>query len=321
LRTSILHLTLIILLLAAASPHVVSAAKQIRIQASVNPTQTDRGILVLISGRVSEPDNLSVSNTVVSIQVDNPGGTSIHVAIAYTNAEGVFQDSFLMASNSPAGNYTAFLVADKPGYASTNVALGFTILSPDFSIESSVATLTLQQGQNRSFTLTILSLRGFNQRVNVTAINPPPGVTVLFSPPSAIPSGSTTASVLVSTSTQVGNYTVTILAISGALSHKTSFQLNVTSGPVSMWPLLPIAVGLIIVLLGSLGLVLRFRRQRTKREVALEELLKQASADSGYVATARVLARLEELRGMDKVDEDTYQRLKREYERRLERSK
>jgi len=277
---------------------------------------------VLISGRVSEPDNLSVSNTVVSIQVDNPGGTSIHVAIAYTDTAGVFQDSFLLVSNSPAGNYTAFLVADKPGYVSTNVALGFTILSPDLSIESSVATLTLQQGQNRSFTLTILSLRGFNQRVNVTAFSPPPGVTVLFNPPSVVPSGSTTASVLVSTSAQAGNYTLTILAVSGALSHKTSLQLNVTSGPVSTsMPLLPIAVGLVIVLLGSLGLVLRFRRQRTKREVALEELLKQASADSGYVATARVLARLEELRGMDKVDEGTYQRLRREYERRLERSK
>jgi hypothetical protein len=292
-----------------------------RIQASVNPTQTDIGIQVLISGRVSEPDNASVSNAVVSIQVNNPEGTSIHVAIAYGNAVGAFQDSFLLVPSSPAGNYTAFLVADKPGYDATNVTLPFTILSPDFSIGSLVTGLTLQQGQNRSFTVTILSLRRFSRRVDLTAIDPPPGVTFVFSPSSVIPSGTATAKVLVSSSAQVGNYTVTILAVSGAVSHRMSVQLNVTSGPASTWPMLPIAAGLVLVLLGALGLVLYSRRQRRKREAALEELLKQASADSGYVATARVLARLEELRGMDKVDEGTYQRLKKEYEKRLERSR
>jgi hypothetical protein len=322
LRISIPRWTLIVLLLlTVASPHVVFAAKQMRIQASVNPTQSDLGIQVLISGRVSEPDNLSISNAVVSIQVNNPEGTSIHVAIAYTNTVGAFQDSFPLESNSPAGNYTAFLVADKPGYDTSKVTLAFTILSPDFSIGSLVAGLTVQQGQNRSFTVTILSLRRFSQPVDLTAIDPPPGVTLVFSPSSVIPSGSTTANVLVSSSAQVGNYSVAILAVSGAVSHRMSFQLNVTSGPVSRWPVLPISAGLVLVLLGALGLVLRSRRQRRKREAVLEELLRQASADSGYVATARVLARLEELRGMDKVDEGTYQRLKKEYEKRLERSR
>jgi len=295
-----------------------------RIQASVNPTQTDLGIQVIISGRVSEPDNSSVSNAVVSIQVDNPEGTSVHVAIAYTDAAGVFQDSVPLASNSPAGNYTAFLVADKPGYTSANVALPFTILSPDFSIEPALTALTLQQGQTRNLTLSILSLRGFNQPVTVTAIDPPPGVTLLFNPSSVSPNRGTTASVLVSSTAQVGNYTVTILAVSGGLSHKAALELNVTSGPAPAWPTIPIAGGLVIVLLVVFVvfvLVLRSRRRRGRREAALEELLKQASADSGYVATARVLARLEELRGMDKVDEGTYQRLKRDYEKRLERSR
>jgi len=103
---------IVLLLLAVVSPPLVSAAaaRQMRIQASVNSTQTDLGIEVLISGRVSEPDNSSVSNAVVSIQLDNPEGTSVHVAIAYTDAAGVFQDSVPLASNSLAGNYTAFLV-------------------------------------------------------------------------------------------------------------------------------------------------------------------------------------------------------------------
>jgi len=76
-----------------------------------------------------------------------------------------------------------------------------------------------------------------------------------------------------------------------------------------------------VLFLVSAGLLIRSRRKRRRREAALEELIRQAEADTGYVATARVIARLEELRAMNKVDEATYQHLKREYEKRLEKSK
>ena len=49
--------------------------------------------------------------------------------------------------------------------------------------------------------------------------------------------------------------------------------------------------------------------------------MKATEADKGYVATARVIARLEELRATDQIDESTYQKLKREYEKRLEKSR
>jgi DNA-binding SARP family transcriptional activator len=73
------------------------------------------------------------------------------------------------------------------------------------------------------------------------------------------------------------------------------------------------------VLIGAV--LLQRRRRRSRKRAALEQLLKASEADKGYVATARVLARLEELRAMNQVDESTYQKLKREYEKRLEKSK
>lgn len=292
-----------------------------QIQASFNPTQTDRGILVAISGRVFELNNLSVSNAVISIQVNNPQGTSILVAIKYTNPLGVFEDTFLLAPNSPGGNYTTFLVADKPGYDTARLMLTFTYSTPDFSIESSASKLSLQQGQTGSLTVTILSLRNFNQRVNLTVIDPPTGVTLQFNPPSIIPSGTATVNVVVSNAAQVGNYTVTLLAVSGSSSHKASFQLKVSPGPLQANFMLLTGAGSGLILLGAVGLMLRSRGRRRRREAVLEELLKQASADTGYVATARVIARLEELRAMGKVDEDTYQRLRKEYEKRLEKSR
>ena len=322
MRTPMIQGVLIVLLiLAVASPTSVFAAGEMQIQASFNPTQTDRGILVAISGRVFEPNNLSVSNAVISIQVNNPEGTSILVAIKYTNPSGAFQDTFLLPPNSPAGNYTAYLVADKPGYETAHLTLAFTYSTPDFSIAPSISTLSLQQGQTGSLTVTILSLRGFNEHVNLTAIDPPSGVTLQFNPSSIVPSGTATVDVVVSNTAQVNNYTVTLLAVSGSLSHKTSFQLRVSSGPFQTEFTLLVVAGIALVVLGALGLMLRSRGRRRRKEAVLEELLKQASADTGYVATARVIARLEELRAMSKVDEDTYQRLKKEYEKRLEKSR
>jgi hypothetical protein len=301
---------------------MVSAIKSMQIQASVNPTPTNLGISVLISGRIFELENVSVSSAVISIQVNNPQGTSIHVAIAYTDSDGVFQDAFLLVQNSPGGNYTVFLAADKPGYSTAHVFLIFAVSSPDFTVESSSSALSLQQGQSGSLGVTILSVRGFSQPVNLTAISTSPGINLVFAPASFIPSGTATLRVVVADNAQVGNFTVTILAVSGEVSHKALIQLTVSPKPFQVNFTFLVLIGSILVLVGVSALEVRAHRRRTKRtEEAIGELLKQASADSGYVATARVIARLEELRAMDKVDENTYQRLRKEYEKRLEKSK
>ena len=179
--------------------------------------------------------------------------------------------------------------------------------------------MSLQQGQSGSFTITILSIRGFDQRVNLTAIDLPVGVTLQVNPSSVIPSGTTTVNVVTSDNARVGNFTVTILAVSGEVNHRTTFQLSVSPGPPQINFMLLTGTGSALIFLGVLGLILRSRRK--SRGAAVEELLKQASADSGYVATARVIARLEELRALGKVNEKTYQGLRKEYEKRLQKSR
>jgi hypothetical protein len=309
-----------ILLLSLLSPTPTFAARKMLMRAAFNQSQTESGILVSISGRVFETTNTSIPNAVISIQVNNPQGTSIHVAIAYSGLSGTFDDTFSIAPSSPAGNYTAYLVADKPGYDTARLVLTFTYSTPDFSIQSSNASLSVQQGQSGSLVLTFLSLRQFNQPVNLTGLDVPAGVTLRFNPPSIVPSGTVLVSVAASYSAPVGNYTVTLLGVSGSLSHKASFQLNIRAGliqPANVFFLTIVAVILVAIAYA----MLRSRSKRKRRMEAVEELLRSAEADTGYVATARVIARLEELRAMGKVDESTYQRLRKEYEKRLERSK
>lgn len=319
MRISIVHCTLItLLILAIASPSPVYAAKKMLMQATFNPTQTEQGVSVSISGRVFDTTNASISNAIISIQVNNPQGTSTHIAQAITNQNGSFEDEFFFPSDSPGGNYTAFLVADKPGYDTVRVTLIFAYSSPDFTLMSSKSTLTVRQGQTGSSSVTVLGLRGFHELVNLTALELPSGIALRFNPTSTAPGGTSNADVSVSSFASPGNYTITVLGVSGSVTHKVFIQLIVSPGPIQAVYFLAFSIAVV-----AIGLLLFLRRSgnRKRRVAAVEELLKQTSADKGYVATARVIARLEELRAMSAMDEPTYQRLRKEYEKRLEKSK
>ena len=271
-----------------------------------------------ITGKIFDTAGVPVSNAIVSIQVTNPQATSVHLAVAYSEPNGTFQDNFVIPSNSPGGNYTAYLVADKPGYDTARVTLGFSFASPDFTLQLSKSELSLRQGDVGNLVITLLSVRGFKAPVNITAIDVPSGVTLQFSAPVVTPSNSTQVTIAVSQTAEVGNFTITFLAVSAGTIHTAPFQLIVTSGPIQS---VYIAVSAMAAILVVVAVMTLRRRRRSQKRAAVEELLRASEADKGYVATARVIARLEELRAAGQVDESTYQKLKREYERRLEKSK
>jgi len=318
LRNSALSCYVLLLIAILAIPVSVHGARAMSIQASFNPIQTEQGFDVAISGRIFDVSNQSVSNAVLSIQVIDPQGTSVHVAIAYSTETGQFQDSFLLQASSPGGNYTTYLVADKPGYDTAHLTLTFALSSPDFTIATSSFSLSIQQGQSASLTVTVLSIRGYTQPVNLTAMSSS-GVNVQFTPSSVAPSGSTIVTFSVAYNAQTGNHTIVLLGVSGSLTHQATVVLIVTRGPtqILLQALLVAAVLIVIIVI----FYRRSRSQRRQKETVVEELLKQASGDSGYLATARAIARLEELRALGKVDDATYQKLKKEYEKRMERSK
>lgn len=309
-------LTLIVLALTA--PPLAFANKTMLIQATLNPTPTEHGLSVVIVGKVRDSTNMPVSNAEVSIQVTNPQATTIHLAVAYSAIDGTFQDSFLIPLNSPGGNYTAYLVADKPGYDSFRITLGFNYSSPDFSLQPSTTQLTLRQGDVGKFSVALFSIRGYNGPVNLTAVNLPSGVTLQFNPSSVTPTGNTEVTVTVSETAAVGNFTITLLGVSPATVHPVSIQLLITPGPIRA---VYAAAAIIAIVAIVLAIIVLRRSARSRKRQAVEELLRASEADEGYVATARLIARLEELRAANQVDESTYQRLKREYEKRLEKSK
>ena len=306
------------LLFSLAPPLHGAATKTMLMQATLNPMQTDQGVSVVITGRVFESSDTPVPNAIISVQVINPQTTTIHLAVAYSKQDGSFGDTFLIGSNSAGGNYTTYLVADKPGYETARVTLIFAYSSPDFSLASSAGSISIRQGDSGTITITVLPLRGFRQPVNLTALNLPPGVGAQFSPPSVTRKGTVDVTFTVSQTASLGNFTVTLLGVSSATTHSLSFQLIITRGPLQTYYLAAVALA---VLLSAAGLMFRRRTRRARKLAIAEAMLKQGSADKGYVTTAGAIARLEELKANNQVDETTYRKLRREYERRLEKSK
>ena len=271
-----------------------------------------------ITGRVFNASDVSVPNAIISVQVNDPQTTSIHLAVAYSKQDGSFADSFLISPNAMGGNYSIFLVADKPGYESARVTLTLIYASPDFALQSPTSALSIRQGDTTNFTVAVLSLRGFKQPVNLTALNLPTGVTAQFNPSSVTAQGNITVTLTASQSASLGNFTISLLGVSPSSTHSIRIQLYVGRGPLQTYYV--IAATCVVLLLVAV-LALRRRNRRARRLAAAEAMLKYGSADKGYVTTAGAMARLEELRANNQVDSATYEKLKREYEKRLERSK
>ncbi len=114
-----------------------------------------------------------------------------------------------------------------------NIADG-TIATPDFTISASPATLSVQQGNAGTSTVTTTVSGGFNNAIALSASGQPSGVTVGFSPSSiAAPgAGTSTATFTVASTTTPGTYPITITGTGGTTTHPTTVTLTVTSTPV-----------------------------------------------------------------------------------------
>lgn len=314
-------LILLAILVLSGATNVIAARKML-LTASVSAEPTDRGELISITGKVTDTSNIPVWNALISVQVNNPQGSSIHIALAYSGLDGSYSDRFTLPPDSPAGNYTIYLVADKPGFDSAKLTLAWPYATPDFSISASPTSATVRQGESVAFTVTVISQRAFKQAVNLSLTGQPMDSRYAFVPSSLVPTGTVNLTLTLGKAAPTGSYNLTIIALGGGKVRSTFIGLAVEAGPPGPVeaepPILPALVA--VVGIGTVGGLALWRRSRKRRELTLEALLGKKEADRGYLAVVRALTRLEELKAQGKIDEETYQRLRREYEERLEKT-
>ncbi|MEM3697728.1 MAG: PQQ-binding-like beta-propeller repeat protein [Candidatus Bathyarchaeia archaeon] len=105
----------------------------------------------------------------------------------------------------------------------------------DFLIKASPTLLTIQQGSSAESTITVTSINGFSQPVQLSVSGAPSGVTAILNPVQVTPpsDGSTTSilTVSVDATVNVGTYTLTVIGTNGTLTHSVDIFLHVVALP------------------------------------------------------------------------------------------
>ena len=103
--------------------------------------------------------------------------------------------------------------------------------NPDFSISASPSSVTVQQGNNGTSTISTTALNGFNNAITLSASGQPAGVTVTFgtNPIPAPGTGTSLMTMAVGGSVTPGTYTITVTGVGGGITHTTTVSLTVTS--------------------------------------------------------------------------------------------
>ena len=110
------------------------------------------------------------------------------------------------------------------------------VIAPDFELAASPASLTIKQGSSDESTITITSLNGFSDLVNLSVSGMPSDVIVMLAPSQVtLPpdeSETSTLTVSVGTTAPFGNYILTLTATNRTLEHSIDITLEITGVPL-----------------------------------------------------------------------------------------
>ncbi len=137
-----------------------------------------------------------------------------------------------VGSGTPVGTYP-ITVTGNGGGIQQNATVTLTVTAqsqPNFSISASPSSLSVQQGNQGTSTITTAISGGFNSSIALSASGMPSGTTVSFNP-QTIPapgSGGSTMTITVGGSTPTGTYPITVTGNGGGIQQNTTVTLTVT---------------------------------------------------------------------------------------------
>jgi len=139
--------------------------------------------------------------------------------------------SVLLPTNLSTGSYLITVTASDGVLSHTTV---LTIVATDFSMTTTPNSLSLSPGSNTTITLNLQSLNFFQGSVTLTVTGSNGGPSGTLSTSTVLLTISSNVNlnvtILVPSTTLAGNYTITIQAISGTVSHSLSISVIVPSG-------------------------------------------------------------------------------------------
>ena len=136
---------------------------------------------------------------------------------------------------APPGYYMLFLL-NSSGVPSVAKFVQVTSQQADFSVTATPSSRKVPPGTGTTYSVSVTPSGGFNGTVNFSVSGLPSGATATFNPTSVTGSGSSTLSITTSSSTPPGNYSLTITATSGNLTHTAKVSLQVADFSISASP-------------------------------------------------------------------------------------
>lgn len=285
--------------------------------------------IVKMIGEVLDPYDQPVKSAAISSQLNDPSKTSLHISLVYSKEDGSYSDEFIIAK-PVTGNYTLYLTANKPGYNDRNIHVPFSLIAGDFNVKISPSSRTIEQRSNASFEIAFIPLQGDTlPEASIRIIGLPERITYNLINKSTTSPRTFLLSIITREDTPIGKYNFTIIGEGEGYSTTTWAIIEVIeTAPqpteptpldnengilsfASLHPIFFVIIGIVIIFL----VLIKFRIRKQK-QVTLEP-----GRDKDYMSIARALARIEELRATEKLDEETYRRLKKEYESKLEKAK
>jgi len=148
-------------------------------------------------------------------------------------ASGQYTLTIILPAGTLAGNYTIIVTATD-GTVSHTTQLMIDVA--DFSLSTTISTVTVSPGGNSTLTLNLQSLNGFQASLNISITIVPSGPTATANPSSLFlsSSGNSLLTINVPASTPIGNYTLTVQAGTGTLSHTVVIIITVRSASTSI---------------------------------------------------------------------------------------
>jgi len=131
---------------------------------------------------------------------------------------------------------TTLTVSMAAGNAPSIAHIRITSTQQQLNLSASPASLSVQQGNQGTSTITATIGGGFNNAISLSASGMPAGTTVSFNPnPIPAPgSGSSTMTISVSSTTPTGTYPITVTGNGGGIQQNTTVTLTVTAAPFTI---------------------------------------------------------------------------------------
>lgn len=213
------------------------------------------GLITALLGTISQPSyGLTVSNGALTL----PQGGSATTTVSSTVINGFNSAIALSATGLPSGVTVTFNPTSITGAGSSTVtinvstsvlpgsykiklvgtsgsttelvAISLTVNDVYFTVTSSPTSLSIAEGSSGTAKISTAASAGFSSTLTLSATGYPIGVSVSFNPRMIKKpgTGTSTMTVKVATSVKAGNYTITMKATGGNVTHTLAIPLTVT---------------------------------------------------------------------------------------------